>query len=63
MSQLNLDDPIRKVERVWYCPECDGIYVMAQSHGYMFTNEHGSFILVFENLSFKTHELYLIGDL
>lgn len=50
-------------EKVWYCPECDGIHVMPQGHGFLFKNENGPFIMVYEKDSWNTHKLYLVGEL
>ncbi len=62
--QVAKDCPSREIERVWYCPECDGLHTMIQGQGFMFKDEGGPFLLVYEKRGdFKTHKVYLIGDL
>jgi hypothetical protein len=57
-------------EIVYYCPECDGIHVRPEDNAYLFKNENGPFIMVWEKpltgdlgVSFKLHNLYLVGEL
>lgn len=51
-------------EFVFYCPECDGLYVLNMEHSFLFKNELGRFIKVFERGNeLKMHDFYLIGEL
>lgn len=52
------------IERVWYCPECDGLHVQSLNQAALFRAEYGPFIMMYElNGSFKTHNFYYVGDL
>lgn len=59
----HLDDKLY----VFYCPKCDGIHVLNRMGAYVFKNEGGFFIHVWElgplGVGFKMHDFYLIGEL
>jgi hypothetical protein len=52
---------------VVYCPECDGLH-LTNKEGFIFKDEGGPFYLVYEiSVSgptlFRTHKMYIVGDL
>ena len=66
MRTGHLPDHEKQIERVWYCPECDGLHVRNVGEGFVFKNDIGYFIMVYEmpiSAQFKTHNLYYVGEL
>lgn len=51
-------------EFVLYCAECDGLFVQEIKGAFIFKNEAGPFVMLYEkNGLFKMHDFYIVGNL
>lgn len=51
------------ITEIWHCPECDRLHLMERAKAFIFKDEGGPFIMVYENGKWTTHKFYLIGEL